>query len=384
MRFEPAEPMPSLSPGQLNRRELRLHWGPASLDALNRAMARLGCTRALVVTGRSIAQHSILRKLHTATEGRIVATFSGAGAHSPLDAVESAARSILDHRADGLVAVGGGSALVTARAANVLAFEQRPATELCTRMVDGKFISPRLSAPKLPLFAVPTTPTTAMSKSGSAITQPGSERRLALFDPKTRAHTIALDPDFLATSPDELVVGAALNAFCMAVEGQLSLSTNPFSDASLGHASRMIIRALTTGTPDRLELAIAAVMAGDGSDLARGGVGAALSHSIGHRVGSHNGRVEAALLPHVIGRVPVEHPGRRNAAEALGVTSNELPTRMDEVLEQLGTARRLRDLGVRQEELVRFAEQAMHDFAVMSAPGRPDSHQLERLLRAAW
>lgn len=382
--YDSAEPLSSRYPGQLNRRELRLHWGPASLDALNRAMAKLDCKRAVIVTGRSIAEHSIIDKLHAATGGRIVATFSGASAHSPLDVVESAAQSILDHRADALVAVGGGSALVTARAANILAFEQRPATELGTRSVDGRFISPRLSAPKLPMFAVPTTPTTAVSKSGSAITQPGSELRLALFDPKTRAHTIALDPDFLATSPDDLVLNAALNALCMAVEGQLSLSANPFSDAYLSQATRMIVRLLMAGSPDRLELAIAAVLAGDGSDVARGGVGAALSHTIGHRVGSHNGRVEAALLPHVVSRVPVGHPGRCSAAASFGVTSRELPAKIDVLLEQLGTPRRLRDLGVRQGELAHFAKQAMHDFAVASAPGQPDSHQLELLVRAAW
>ena len=57
-----------------------------------------------------------------------------------------------------------------------------------------KLHSPKLLAPKLPQFIVPTTPTTAMVKAGSAVFDPATGERLALFDPKTRAHAIFIDP----------------------------------------------------------------------------------------------------------------------------------------------------------------------------------------------
>ena len=68
-----------------------------------------------------------------------------------------------------MVAVGGGSSVVTARAATILLGEGRDVRELCTRReADGRLVSPKLAAPKLPQWVVPSSPTTAYAKAGAA------------------------------------------------------------------------------------------------------------------------------------------------------------------------------------------------------------------------
>lgn len=373
-----------------------MYWGPGSLDAIGEGLARSGAERAVIVTSRSVgARGDLLGLLAAAVGGRVAGTFAGARQHSPVESVTAAAAELSRHRADAIIAVGGGSVMVTARAAGILHAEGRPAHELATRRERGRFESPRLTAPKLPVYVVPTTPTTAAGKAGSALTQPGSARRLALFDPQTRARVIAVHPGFLATAPAELVLSASLNALCMALEGLLSVSATPWSDALLTHAARRLAELLDLQPvlagrpgppePDRTELTLAAIMAGDGSDSARGGLGAALSHVIGHQASVPNGVIEAILLPHVLSRVDARHRGRQAAATALGAPDPEqAPATAAALLRRLGVPSRLRDSGISEADLPGLAAAAMSDFAVAYAPGEPGEPGLLALLRAAW
>lgn len=182
-----------------------------------------------------------LARVESALGERLAARFDGVREHSPLPAVEAARTALADAQADAVIAVGGGSAIVTARAATILLAEQRDVRELCTRReADGRLTSPKLLAPKLPQWVVPTTPTTAYAKAGSAVRDPETGERLALFDPKTGAQGIFIDPVMALTAPVELALASGLNAFSMAVEGLQSEVDDPLAEALLTHALRML------------------------------------------------------------------------------------------------------------------------------------------------
>src|SRR5690606_31613657 len=126
---------------------------------------------------------------------------------------------------------GGGSAIVTARAASILAAEGKPASELCTTVdSNGKLHSPKLLAPKLPQIVLPTTPTTATVKAGSAVFDTAAGRRLAMYDPKTRARSVLVDPDLILSVPRGLVSSASVNTLTMAIEGLTSRARDPLAD----------------------------------------------------------------------------------------------------------------------------------------------------------
>ncbi len=230
--------------------ELRVYHGEDSLAALKRELDRAGCRRVGVVCGRTIGRSAELKQLAEVLGSALAGVSMSAREHSPVAGVEEAARAFTEWGVDGIVAVGGGSAVVTARATSILLGEKRPIAELATRRLpDGKFESPRLNAPKLPVYAVPTTPSTAFAKAGTAV-HGADGARLAMFDPKTRAKAIFIHPAFVRTAPEQLVRSSTLNAFTNAVEALESPQCDPFSEAFLMQALRLIRAGLDTGAGD--------------------------------------------------------------------------------------------------------------------------------------
>jgi alcohol dehydrogenase class IV len=374
----------------------RTFCGDDALKALPRELARLGAHRAVVMCGPSMAKHpDAMARVHEALGEYLVGQFEGVAEHSPLPAVEAARDFLADHDADAVISVGGGSAIVTARAATILLAERRDVRELCTRRgPDGRLVSPRLAAPKLPQWVVPSTPTTAYAKAGSAVRDPATGERLALFDPKTRAQGVILDPAIAPTAPAGLAWSASLNAFSMAVEGLQSRHVDPLADADLAHALRLIMTWLPQlkSAPDdaqvRLHLMLAALLSGRGSDFSGGGLAQALSHAIGPRSSAANGVVEALLLPHAM-RFNAGVVADRLAALAalLGVadpTAKSAITEVGELLGALDVPARLRDIGVPANAMTDMADYAMDDWAITAGPRAPERDEIVQLLENAW
>jgi alcohol dehydrogenase class IV len=220
----------------------RTFCGPDALSALPRELDRLRASRAVVFCDPAMLRYvDVLGRVESALGERLAGRFDGIREHSPVATVEAGRLSLEQAQADAVIVLGGGSAIVTARAATILLAEQRDVHELCTRReADGRLTSPRLLAPKLPQWIVPSTPITAYAKAGSAVRDPATGERLALYDPKTRAQGIFFDPAVALTAPMTLAQASALNAFAMAVEGLQSDVDDPLAEALLTHALRML------------------------------------------------------------------------------------------------------------------------------------------------
>ncbi|XVQ16187.1 iron-containing alcohol dehydrogenase family protein [Spirillospora sp. CA-255316] len=381
-----------MSTGRFSRSGLRVFWGPDSTRWLAGELDRLGVSRPAVVCTPSVARDGDLIELVRRAAGRDVGgVVAEVRPHSPAESVEAVAARLVAGAADGLVVVGGGSAMVTARAANILRGEGGDLEHLATyRDSEGRFVSPRLRAPKLPTVVLPTTPTTAVVKAGAAVTGGGRSGRRALLDPGTRARSVIVDPLFTAGAPEDVVRNAGLNALVMAFEGLTTRRRTPFSGAVLGHAVRTLPRRLDgfserpSDSALRVELTLLSLMVGDATDSSGGGATAVLSHAVGHDRGVHNGAVDAILLPHVLGLVYERDPAALlEIAEALGCTPAQVATEAAGLLEKAATATRLRDIGVGAAELPAFARRAMEDFAVSGVTFALDEGDLEEVLLAA-
>jgi alcohol dehydrogenase class IV len=301
--------------------------------------------------------------------------------------------------ADAVVAVGGGSAIVTARAASILLAETGDLAALATsRDEQGALRSPKLLAPKLPQLVVPTTPTTAMVKAGSAVFDTAVGERRALFDPKTRAQAIFIHPALANSAPAALVIGSGLNTFALAIEGLMARTDDPLADALLMHALRLLARDLpgAGGTPDaalRGELMLGAVLCGQGSDFAGAGMTTVLGHAIGARHAVENGVANAIVLPHVLRfNAEAAGPGLAKVAAALGLPAGGGASPLGAILDSVGALvdalalpRRLRDVGVPHEALPKIAGHAMGDWFLRGNP-RPvrDAAEVQQVLENAW
>jgi alcohol dehydrogenase class IV len=379
---------------------LRIFQGPDSLEWLGRELERVKSRRAVIFCGASLARDgSPLHLVRTAMGDRCAGVFAGVVAHSPLPVVEAAAAQLQRLEADAVVAVGGGSAIVTARAASILLAENGDARSLCTSPDGtGELRSPRLPAAKLPQLVVPTTPTTATVKAGSAVLDPVDGKRLALFDPKTRAGAVFIHPELVGTPPRDLVVSAGLNTLAMAVEGLMSRSGDAFSDALLMHAVRLLAQHLPAASrgddlPARLELVMASLVCGHGTDHTGAGIAIPLGHAISARFHIDNGIANAIVMPHVLRfNAGAATGGLDKLAAALGISLPAGGAPLEAVNEALGTifaqlgiAPRLRDVGVSRESLPDLAAVSMQDWFVRDNP-RPvrDASQLLQVLEQAW
>jgi alcohol dehydrogenase len=375
---------------------LRLYSGPDSMESLGRELERLDSRRAVIFSG-PWARGPMLDAVRSGMGERCAGVFEGVVAHSPIASVEAAAQEIKRLDADAVVALGGGSSIVTARAGSILAAENKDPRSLCTsRDANGQLRSPKLLAPKLPQLIVPTTPTTAMVKAGAAVFDPATGERLALFDPKTRAHAIFIHPQLISSAPRDLIVSASLNTFAMAIEGLVSRTGDPIADALLMHAIRLIAQHLSSKTLDadldaRGDLMLAAVLCGQGSDYAAAGITTVVGHAIGASYHMDNGIANAIVLAHVLRfNADAAQAGLSKVAAALGVRSSGdvLPGVIEAVealFAQLKVPRRFRDVGVPREALPEIAEKGMGDWFLRGNP-RPvrEASELQQILEEAW
>lgn len=376
---------------------LRIISGQGALQNLGAELARANISRAVVICGQTLGQHPLTAQLQAAAQGRVVAVLRVVRAHSPLSQIAAAAQDLRALNPDALIAFGGGSAVVSARALAIHLAEAQPIAQLATsRSVSGQMVSPRLMAPKLPLIAIPTTPNTAIVKAGAAVLDDQSNRRLALYDPKTRARLTIIDGDCLAATPTALIQSAGLDSLSLAFEAYLAAGGSAFADAELLHAVRLLRRGLVAADAAgmRETLVFAALLAGRGSEH---GAGAAtvLGHSLGALHGGENGHIKLALMPHVI-RFNAGHlrPDVGDLADALNQSSG--PVRQHDPVaviaqslvqlgQDLGVPARLRDLGIPRDSLATAAQNGMADWFLKGNP-RPITEPLalEQLLHQAW
>ena len=378
---------------------LRVFQGPDSLRSLGRELERLEKRRALIFCGASLVrQGSLLSLVQSELGDRCAGVFERVSAHSPLVTVETAAAQLDRVRADVVIALGGGSAVVTARAASILLAEKMDAKSLATFMDErGELRSPRLLAPKLTQIIIPTTPTTAMVKAGSAVLDSMTGKRLALFDPKTRAQCIFIHPEAVNSAPRELILSASLNVCAMAIEGLMSRSGDSLADGLLMHALRLLALQL----PDhrwhedpavRAELILAAILCGQGTDYTSAGITTVLGHAIGTRAHMQNGIGNAIVLPHVLRfNADAAEAGLLKVAVALGLHPSDtepvgvVVSWLESLLRRLGVPRRLRDAGVAREALPEIAADSMGDWFLRGNPRLVRNvSELELILDQAW
>ncbi len=380
----------------------RIYCGSDCLQNLLPELQRLQCRRAVVFCGNTLARHPDgLPRLAAALADRFAGAFTGVGQHSPLPQVIAGAETLRRLDADAVIALGGGSAIVSARAASMLLAEGADIHRLCTQFPPGKPPqSPKLLRPKLPQLIVPSTPSTACTKAGSAVLDPDQGRRLALFDPKTRASAVFLHPQVMLTAPTQLTMGSALHAFATAVQGIESRIRNPLADALLLHALRLLGNYLPRlrkdpQNPDVHEqLIIGALLAGQGSDYAPSGLASAMAHCVGARFEQDNGVICGIVLPHAM-RFNAVAVGDRLAliTEALGKFHSRSVAEAADMavpavegwLGSLGTPTRLRDIAVPENALPQLADDIAADWFLQQNPRRlTGTAELVQLLQAAW
>ena len=163
--------MPEVNPFRYIAYPVRVHAGNNALSSLRAEVDRVRAKSPFIVCGRSVSQRTnLLQRIADALGQEPAGVFDGVRTGSPVSDVLAGAQAARETDADLIIAVGGGSAVVTARAIIILLAEGGAPEDHATKYPPGQPpVSPRLMAPKLPNILVLTTPTTAATRAGTAV-----------------------------------------------------------------------------------------------------------------------------------------------------------------------------------------------------------------------
>jgi maleylacetate reductase len=283
---------------------------------------------------------------------------TGRWAEVPTDRIDDVAAAA--DGADGLLAVGGGSAIDLAKA-----------------------VSART---ELPLVSVPTTYSGAEWTEYFGVRDP--DRRMKGGGGGARLAGIVYEPRLTYDLPPEHTVGTALNALAHCAEALYVRGRNAEADREALEGASLITQSLPRVVADphddegRTKLLAAAEHAGRALALAGLGLGHAMAQALGGGFGIAHGAANALCLPPAL-RFNAPVAADEIARFGRAIESDDPPARVEE-LARLGGFERLRDLGVPEDELDEVAEAASQRAGAKANPRPASPAEVAELLRAIW
>lgn len=257
-----------------------------------------------------------------------------------------------------IVAVGGGSAIDTAKALMVGTASGKFADLLAGLEGATPFVPTRLKN----LIAVPTTAGTGSEVTPWAtIWDRERQKKYSLHLPQTWPSHAVIDPELMLSLPMSVTLQSGLDALSHALESIWNVNANPLSDTLAIAAVRETVEVLPQlmlklGSVElRGRMALAALKAG----MAFSNTKTALAHSISYemtlRYGIPHGIACSFPLPMVLQRA-IGHSPDRDAVlgRALGGALADAPARLSLFIESLGVRTRFTDYGVSEEEATKL------------------------------
>jgi alcohol dehydrogenase class IV len=387
-------------------------FGRNAVLQLGEIVEQLGVKRVFVVADANLAKNGLVDRVRSplTERGVTVDVFNGGEAEPSLRAAQACIDQGMRFRPDAVLGVGGGSNMDLAKiTAAVLTHGGSP------RDYVGEF---KIPSAILPLICLPTTAGTGSEVSAaSVLTDTDNKIKVGVLSNYLRPRVAIVDPLMTVTCPPKITADSGIDALTHAIEAYTAVDNtdfpilpgeksvyqgrHPLTDALATKAISLIganlRRAVRNG--DNLEaregMALAATLAG----LAFSNVGVAAVHALEYPVGGathcSHGAGNGLLLPFVMRfNLPVRQAEFATIARLLGedVTGLDGPAaaeRAIQAVEQLradiGIPLRLRDLGVRKDQLRPFAEKAFAIKRILRVNPRPVTvEDLEGILQEAF
>jgi len=328
--------------------------GENALDKLAGEFKQLGGKRIVIVTDQGVAKAGLLDLIQDAvaeSDLAIGAVYDRVPPDSPVSAVLEIVELYKQHDCDAILAVGGGSAIDTAKGVKIKLADDD------IDLMNFKAVL-RMVKPTRPLVVIPTTAGTGSEVTSAAvISDPGKGIKLSLISPSMPPNTAVIDPRMTATLPPRLTASTGMDALAHAVEACLGIQKNPISDAVAAAAIRLIFNNLVEAVRNgknlqaRLGMANAATLAG----IAFSNSMVTMVHAIGHSLGAvchlPHGDAMAICLPDVL----------EFNLDAIGQELGELLLPMADATEYVQTPESQR--GMRVVEKIRELRKTLHDLS---------------------
>src|SRR5262249_40754990 len=390
----------------------RLLFGRNALKQLGEEATRLGARRALIVTDATLTKAGLAERAKEplAAAGILVEIFSGGEPEPSMRAARECLALACNFRPDVTIGLGGGSHMDLAKV---------PPTRLAHGGDIGDFVGDdKIPGPIAPLICVPTTSGTGSEVSAAAVlTDTDNKIKVGILSNYLRPRVALVDPLLTVSCPAKVTADSGIDALTHAIEAYTAVDNatfplpagertvyqgrHPFGDLLAEKAITLIgtyLRRAVANANDldaREGMALGATLAG----LAFSNVGVAVVHALEYPVGGAThispGCGNGLLLPYVM---RFNLPARRKEFAAIARLLGEDVSRLDEqaaaergvaAVEKLrtdiGIPGRLREVGVKEEQLRPFAEKAFGIKRILRVnPRTVTVEDLEGILRSAY
>jgi alcohol dehydrogenase class IV len=334
-----------------------------------------GIKRPLIITDKGLTKHGLVDTLRDALSEFPIAIFDGIPPNPTVGGIEGALTVYKEQDCDGIIALGGGSVLDSGKALRVAATHPEPVIEY---LKDPS----KITANVVPYITIPTTAGTGAEITiGGGIHPAPGEHQLGIRSPFVQPDLAICDPDLTLTLPPVLTAGTGMDALGHCVEGFLSNSVNPPTEAiALDGITRVvdyIERAVADGSDReaRWHLLMAALQGGMSIYMGLGPV-----HVLGHVFADsplHHGALITASAPAVIrfymskGDAALDGKLDQLCKAIRLPAGTDLATGITELNTRIGLPSSVRALGYPNDDLDKLAGHAENIHFNFTAPIRP-------------
>ena len=371
------------------------YFGRSAREVLGNEIKSRGFKKILVVTDKSLLEVGVTKKvLDTLDESGIdYEVFSELKPNPSVKNVKDGVVKCRECGADAIVAVGGGSAIDTAKGISIIiANPEHDDVVSLNGAVNTKNKG-------LPLIALPTTAGTAAEVTiNYVITDEEKEVKMVCIDPHDIPIVAIVDTELMESMPKSIAAATGMDALTHALEGYITKGANLMSDMFHMEAIKLIFKYLPSAVneknPDAVEkMGYAQYIAGMGFS----NVGLGIVHSLAHQLGAvydtPHGIANAILLPYVMeynGEVCFER--FREVLIGLGIdaanmTKEEVIARMVSEIRELsakvGITQSVSDVGGKEEDIQMLAEKAIADPCTGGNPRETSIEDMKELYRSA-
>ena len=365
--------------------------GAGSTAKLCEHISRLDVDKVLIVTDKPLVELGIVAKAADVltAQGVEVVIYDGVLPDPTFDLVEAGLSLQQQRQCDCVLAIGGGSAIDTAKTIAAAATNGANA-----RAMVGYFKAKVLP---LPLFAIPTTSGTGSEVTfGAVISDATTHEKFIVGDSKIVPKAVALDPELITGLPPAITAATGMDALTHAVEACLSSWASPQNDAYAEMAVKMIFKNLPIAYANgadieaREQMSIAAYYAGLAINGAAVGNVHAIAHQLGAWYGTPHGLANALVMPEVL-RFSKDVAEARLAQLAdlleLGKRSDSTSIKADNFINAVAQLNQTFDIGdkldaIEDKDITAIAERAVKEGAGYPVPKLMDQQECEEMIRA--
>lgn len=369
----------------------RVQFGYGELATLKSELQLAGISRPMVVTDKGVRQLGVLEKVDAILGTPPVAVYDDTPGNPNEAAVQAATEIFAQSDADGIVAIGGGSALDLAKAVAILAAHGGALKTYAA--IEGGV--DKITARTWPTIAIPTTAGTGSEVGRAAIIILADGRKVGLLSPHLVPKAAIVDPDLTLTLPAMLTAATGMDAISHCVETYLAPSFNPPAEGIALEGLRRGWAHIATATHEpqnkdaRANMAMAATM---GALAFQKGLGCV--HSLSHALGGinprlHHGTLNAIFMPAVVdfnraAPTAISEGKYARLAQAMGLDSgDDIGQAIRDMTRAIGLPSTLSELGVDKGMFDRIITGALADHSHKTNPIDASAQDYRQMLAAS-